>query len=38
MQLVKFADELGEKQSAAVSLAKSLKGWYDKKQGGFMDA
>jgi N12 class adenine-specific DNA methylase len=36
MQLVKFADELGEKQSAAVSLAKSLKGWYDKKQGGFM--
>lgn len=36
MQLVKFADELGDKQSAAVSLAKSLKGWYDKKQGGFM--
>lgn len=36
MQLVKFADELDEKQSAAVSLAKSLKGWYDKKQGGFM--
>lgn len=36
LQLVKFADELGEKQSAAVSLAKSLKGWYDKKQGGFM--
>lgn len=36
MQLVKFADELGEKQSASVSLAKSLKGWYDKKQGGFM--
>lgn len=36
MQLVKFANELGEKQSAAVSLAKSLKGWYDKKQGGFM--
>ena len=36
MQLVKFTDELGEKQSAAVSLAKSLKGWYDKKQGGFM--
>lgn len=36
MQLVKFADELGEKQSAAVSQAKSLKGWYDKKQGGFM--
>lgn len=36
MQLVKFADELGEKKSAAVSLAKSLKGWYDKKQGGFM--
>ena len=36
MQLVKFADELGEKQSAAISLAKSLKGWYDKKQGGFM--
>lgn len=36
MQLVKFADELGEKQSAAVSLAKSLKGWYDKKQGVFM--
>lgn len=36
MQLVKFVDELGEKQSAAVSLAKSLKGWYDKKQGGFM--
>lgn len=36
MQLVKFADELGEKQIAAVSLAKSLKGWYDKKQGGFM--
>lgn len=36
MQLVKFADELGEKQSAAVSLAKSLKGWYDKKQRGFM--
>ena len=36
MQLVKFADELSEKQSAAVSLAKSLKGWYDKKQGGFM--
>lgn len=36
MQLVKFADELCEKQSAAVSLAKSLKGWYDKKQGGFM--
>lgn len=36
MQLVKFADELGDKQSAAVPLAKSLKGWYDKKQGGFM--
>lgn len=36
MQLVKFTDELGEKLSAAVSLAKSLKGWYDKKQGGFM--
>ena len=36
MQPVKFADEPGEKQSAAVSLAKSLKGWYDKKQGGFM--
>jgi N12 class adenine-specific DNA methylase len=36
MQLIKFADELDEKQSAAVSLAKSLKGWYDKKQGGFM--
>ena len=36
MQLVKFADELGEKQSAAVSLSKSLKGWYDKKQGGFI--
>ena len=37
MQLVKFDDELDkEKQRAAVSLAKELKGWYDKKQGGFM--
>lgn len=36
MQLVKFTDELGDKQKAAASLAKSLKGWYDKKQGGFM--
>lgn len=36
MQLVKFGENLGDKQKAAASLAKSLKGWYDKKQGGFM--
>ena len=36
MQLVKFTDELGDKQKSAAALAKLLKGWYDKKQGGFM--
>ena len=36
MHLVKFDNALGDKYKAASSLAKSLKGWYDREQGGFM--
>lgn len=37
MQLVKFGRELSkEEQRNARELAKNLKGWYDREQGGFM--
>lgn len=37
MQLVKFANELSkEQQRAAAAMAKEMKGWYDRAQGGFL--
>jgi N12 class adenine-specific DNA methylase len=37
MQLVKFANELSkEQQRAAAAMAKEMKGWYDRSQGGFL--